>query len=160
MRGNRFTTENAAMSFQELLIGLVKAHSFKAGCALMLSWLTFHILPVAHFLAAGAFLVATDWVTGVAASIKARRKITSRGLIRTIGKITWYSLAIVLTLIVEKVYLHTTFMVITVSLYISFVELFSNLENISALTDRDIIGIVRRAVFARLPWIKSLLTDE
>lgn len=134
------------MSFEDLLIELVKAHGWKAALSLIISWIGMQLLPVAGFMIVGSALVFSDWVTGMTASYIRKEKITSRGLFRTVTKITFYCMAIVLTRIVENTFFHTTLMIYMVAAYIALVELYSNLENISAITGTNIIGVVKKAM--------------
>ena len=163
MRGENTTTDAIKewyMNFEQLIAEITKAHSAKAVVSLFGAFLFLHILPIAHFLAIGTLLVVSDWVTGVWAAIKRKEKITSKGLRRTVEKVVMYSLAIVLVLVVETAFLGTHYVVAAVALYISMVELFSNLENISSITDSNIIGATRTVLFARFPMLKSLMTTE
>lgn len=146
------------MDFQELLSSLWRAHSPKAGLSILGSWIVLQLLPVAHFMAIGAFLVASDWVTGVTAAWQRGDKITSRRLARTVIKVIMYCLAIIAVMMVEKAFLpSSTYAVTVVAFYISLVELFSNLENISSITGSNIIGIVRKMVAGRLPFLSKYL---
>lgn len=145
------------MNFQEFLTTLAKAHSFKAGASLVGSYVMLQILPIAQFLAVGIVLVCCDWVTGVWAAWKRKETITSKGLRRTVEKVVMYSLAICLVLIVETVFFGTHFLVGAASLYISLVELFSNLENISSITGNNLVGAIKMVLFKRFPFLEKLL---
>lgn len=161
MRGIR-NNENGseAMDFQELLTELARAHGLKAALSLIGAFLVVHLLPIAHFIVIGSLLVACDWFTGVWASITRNEKITSQGLRRTVRKIVFYSLGIVLVLVVESAFFHTYYLVTTLALYISMVELFSNLENIGTITGSNIIGVVRKTIYKNAPWLKKLMEDN
>jgi hypothetical protein len=137
------------MSFTEFLQHLATLHGWRAVASAVLSFIGLNLLPVAEFLAVGIFLVGCDWITGITASHKRGEKITSRKLGRTVQKIIFYSLAIVLVLIVEKTYFKTDYLVYLVSAFISLVELKSNLENISSITGINIAGVVMGAIKTR-----------
>jgi len=134
------------MSFEQLLVALAKAHGWKAISSIILGWIGVNLMPVASFLAVGIVLVICDWITGLTAAKKRGDKITSRGLYRTVEKIVFYSMAIVLVLIVEKSMLGTDWLVYLVSSYIALVELYSNLENISVITGTNILEVVKTAI--------------
>ena len=162
MRGENTTTHKSGliMNFQEFITELARQHSVKAGMSLIGAYLLLHVLPIAHFLVIGVVLVVSDWITGVWAAIKRNEKITSGGLRRTIEKGVMYSLAIVLVLIVESAFFGTQYVVALVAMYISFVELFSNLENISNITGSNIIGAVRTIIYKRFPFMKKLMNSK
>ena len=144
------------MNFQELLTNLFAAHGWKAVLSIVVAWIGNALLPVSAFLAVGVGLVCADWVTGITAAVVRREKITSRGLTRTLGKALFYSLAIVLVLIVERTFFaQSNWMVYMVSAYIALVELFSNLENISIITGTDIAAPLRRMLRRTLPWFRE-----
>lgn len=148
------------MSFQQLIMELVKANSFKAGTSLVAAFLFLHILPIAQFIAIAGLLVTSDWVTGIWAAYKRREKITSKGLRRTVEKILMYSLAIFITMVVEVAFFSSHYVVAAVSLYICLVELYSNLENISTITSTNIIGVVKDVVAVRFPWVGRMLRKQ
>lgn len=90
------------MSFEQLLIALGKVHGWKAISSILISWIGINLMPVASFLAVGIVLVISDWITGISAANKRGDKITSRGLYRSVQKVVFYSLAIMLVVSVEK----------------------------------------------------------
>ena len=162
MRGKNNTTHKSGliMNFQDFITELARQHSAKAIASLVGAYLLLHVLPIAHFLVIGVVLVISDWFTGVWAAVKQKEKITSGGLRRTVEKAVMYTLAILLVLIVESAFFGTSYVVALVAMYISFVELFSNLENISSITGSNIIGAARAIIFKRLPFLEKLLNPE
>lgn len=147
------------MNFQELITEIARQHSAKAVASVIGAYLLLHILPVAHFLVIGVLLVVSDWFTGVWAAVKRKEKITSGGLRRTIEKAVMYTLAVVLVLIVETAFLGTHYIVALVAMYISLVELFSNLENISNITGSNIIGAARTVIYKRFPLLEKMMSS-
>jgi phage-related holin len=142
------------MNFQDFLQQLFLAHGWKAALSVVATFVGSALLPVSTFLAVGVMLVMADWITGVTAAIVRGDRITSRGLMRTMRKVLFYSMAIVLVLMVERAFFPSShWMVYLVSAYIALVELFSNLENISSITGTDIAAPLRRALRLRLPWL-------
>lgn len=148
------------MNFQELIVELAKVHSTKAAAALVGAFLFAQVLPVASLLAVGIFLVVCDWVTGVWSAIKRNEKITSKGLRRTVEKIVMYSLSIIIVLAVEIVFFNSHVLVVGVALYISLVELFSNLENISSITGTNILAVVKDAIMDKFPAMRRLFDKK
>jgi phage-related holin len=151
---------DGTMSFEELIMELVKAHGWKAALSLILSWIGMQLLPVAGFMIAGTVLVFSDWITGMTASYIHKRPFTSRGLFRTVQKVTFYCMAIILTRIVENTFFNTTFMIYMVAAYIALVELYSNLENISDITGTNVLAVVKKAVKVSLLGRKSFLDPD
>lgn len=148
------------MNFQELLMELARQNSGKAALSIIASFVLGHLLPIAHFIGIGILLVTSDWVTGVWAAMRREEKITSKGLRRTVEKIFLYSLAILLVMVVESAFFHTHILTAAVALYISLVELFSNLENISDITGSNIISAFRKSLFTRFPALKYIFTNK
>lgn len=154
---NTATKQGRLMNFQELIMEMIKAHSFKASISLLGAFMLFHLLPIAHFLVIGVLLVVSDTITGIWAAIKRSESINSKGLRRTIEKVVMYSTAICLVLAVESAFTGTKYFTMAVSLYIILVELFSVLENISGITGTNIIGAIRSLLYERFPKLKELL---
>lgn len=146
MRGNTSDAKTRNMNFTELLRELAHTHGLRAILSLLLSFLAVNLMPVATFLAAAIVLVIADWITGISASLKTKENITSRKLGRTIVKICFYSLTIILVMMVEKTFFKGDYLVYLVSAYIALKELYSNLENIGKILDIDILTIVKSAI--------------
>lgn len=147
------------MNFEQLLLELSRAHGWKAGLSLILSWLGLHLMPIAGFMLVATVLVISDWITGVTAARIKKDAITSRGLFRSVRKIVFYCLAIVLTVIVENTFFASSWIVYLVAVYIAIVELYSNLENISVITGTNILGIVRKAINVQLSRVNLTLRE-
>lgn len=145
------------MTFEQLLLELARAHGWKAGLSIILSWLGIHLMPIAGFILVVIVLGISDWITGVTAARIKKEAITSRGLFRSVRKIVFYCLAIVLVVIVENTFFASTWLVYLVAVYIALVELYSNLENISVITGTNILGIVRKGINAQLAKVNLTL---
>lgn len=113
----------------------------------VLAWLFTFISPVTPFIICVGLFVFADLYTGLKAAKKRNEEIRSKGLRRTIGKITQYSLAIILSHVLTVVFLPSVPIAVVTSFYIALVEFKSNIENISYLTGLDIW----RALVERLP---------
>jgi phage-related holin len=124
------------MIIQVNLLALFKALALAAFTA-MLGF----IVPVGHFLVVTFFLVVADLYTGTRAAKHRKEVIHSRGIRRTVEKITLYFIAIMIVHGVEKTFVNTTFngsFVWTVAAIIAWSEIRSNLENIAQVTGIDI----------------------
>lgn len=86
-------------------------------------------------------LTGVDLITGLWLSIKTKglKSIKSRGLKRTIIKLTAYLLAVILTFLFENILLGITGLYLTkiVAGYISLTELASNFENLGGITNKN-----------------------
>lgn len=132
------------MTFAELLIAIAKAQGLKAILSVILAFLVVHFLAVANFIAMCTVLVICDLVTGIWASAKQKVPIQSSGLRRTIHKIVFYMMAIMLSQGIQQTWLPAIPLVYMVSLFIGMTEFISNLENISIITGTDIAQQVKK----------------
>lgn len=154
MKENMSTQTNHTMSLEQLLTALWHAQGPRAALSIVGMWLGMQLLPVASFILVGIGLVIADWATGITAARVRGVPITSAGLWRTVRKAVFYPVAILSSLAVEVTFLPGhSWLVYIVASYICFTELFSNLENISAITGTNIIGDVKRAFISR--WGKK-----
>lgn len=119
-----------------------KFMTLKYIAGLLFSYFASWIMPIAHFLVMTYVLVICDFVTGVRAAKVKNQKITSRGFFRTVIKLTFYSMAVLLLHGVDTVFLvpkNISFDLAWIgATFISLTELKSNLENISTITGIDI----------------------
>ena len=146
---------NRQMNLQELITAIVQVHGWKAVLALIGAFIFNSLLPIAPFIAVGVGLVVSDFVTGITAAYVTGTGITSRRMARSVGKIVFYSLAIILAHAVEVVFFPgTNTLVYLVAVYIAITELYSNLENIGRITGTDILGVVRGVLDSRLKIAK------
>lgn len=157
MRGLKHTANQSGnMTLQELLAQLAAAHGWKAVSSLVGAFIVHELMPIAPFIAVGIGLVVCDFITGLTAAYFRKQSITSRRMSRTIMKIIFYTMAIVLVHVVETVFFtsDTTYLVYLVSAYISTVELYSNLENIGYITGTNILSFMRGIMESKLEKLK------
>lgn len=108
--------------------------------------------PIWKFLLVVFFLVMTDLFTGIKAARRRKERIHSKGLRRSINKICWYFLAIILTRVVEMAFFDDTWiqnhltLVYMVAGFIASVEFQSNIENIGELTGIDIWSRIKNKI--------------
>lgn len=105
-----------------------------------------YIFPIQNFLIGIFILVMLDLYTGIKAAKKREEVINSKGLRKSVIKIRDYFIAILAANTLQEIWLAALPVVYTVSLYIAIVEFRSNLENISILTDTNLV----EKVFERL----------
>ena len=134
------------MTFIELLQAMSHTTSFRAALGLIGGFIAFQLLPLAPLLATLSVLVVCDLITGISAAINAGIRITSHGLRRTVIKVVYYSLAIVLVTMAEQTFYQSHVLVYALAAYLTFTELFSNLENIGKLTGVDLASVIRKAL--------------
>lgn len=119
-----------------------KMTTFKLILGLLYSLIAAFVAPILDFLIFTFVLTICDFATGVRAAKNRKEKITSRGFARTVEKLFFYILAILLSegmnvVFVQDVSTEFSFTWIVAG-FISLTELKSNLENISAITGVDI----------------------
>lgn len=117
-------------------------------------WLLAYVSPVQNFLITVAVLVLADVVTGIWAARKRGVKFTSTVLKRTVNKIVFYPLAILLSHQMTLTFF-TDFPVVEnltymVSLFICVVEFQSNIENIGTITGIDIWTRIKEFIGSKL----------
>lgn len=138
------------MTFAEMLIALAKAQGLKAILSVLLAFWAVHFLAVANFMAMCTVLVICDLITGIWASAKKKVPIHSSGLRRTIHKIVFYMLAILLSQGIQETWLPAIPLVYMVSLFIGMTEFISNLENISIITGTNIAKHIKSYLIQKL----------
>lgn len=95
------------------------------------------LLPIKSIMLAVFCLVLADFVTGVWASIKEGRRITSHGFKKSISKLIAYEAAIIMSFVIES-YLFSGFPLIKIaSGLIALTEGKSFFENINRITGVD-----------------------
>jgi len=105
------------------------------------------LTPITSYLIAVFVLVCCDQLSGTWAAIKRGETLSSSAMWRTVEKIVFYLMAILLSEMMRKIFfpgigeavaaLPATFIVAS---FISFREFWSVLENISDITGIDIVG--------------------
>jgi phage-related holin len=104
------------------------------------------ITPVAGFIITSTALVFCDLITGIWAAKKQRQQVHSKGLRKTVAKITLYFMAIMLCHSVQTVYFNWLPLTYAIAVYIALTELLSNLENISIITGTNVFKEAKRTL--------------
>lgn len=114
----------------------------KIGVAFSYFFITF-FTPLKFYLLAVGMMVFADLVTGIRAAKKRGESIESGPLRRTVEKLVYYFLAIILSEVMMRAFFNdilpdkVSITYVTAS-FIGLVELKSNFENISVITGLDI----------------------
>lgn len=117
-----------------------------------------YFLPIVEMLLVMLTFLLIDTITGIWAAIKQHQKIESHKLRKTVYKIIWYTLAVVLSWVLEKTFSLTwSNLANLVCGFITFVELKSILENLTRITNEPIftkiLKIIKRKSAEALPEI-------
>jgi len=118
----------------------MKLKAFELGTLLKLGlpYVFFFFAPITWSIVGIGVLVFADVFTGIAAAKKRGERIHSKGMSRTIGKMLYYTIAIVLSRVMELTFISWLPIAQLTSGYISVVEFKSNLENIAQVTGVDV----------------------
>jgi phage-related holin len=106
--------------------------------ALLIPYLTFFFAPIALILFTTGSLVCADLMTGVFAARKRGEQIQSRKMARSVSKIIFYFIAIILSRLMEVVFFPQIPIANITAGYIALIEFKSNIENIGTITGIDI----------------------
>lgn len=98
----------------------------------------FFFSPITWSIIGIGVLVFADVFTGIRAAKKRGERIHSKGMSRTVGKMLYYTIAIVLSRVMELVFTPWLPIAQLTSGYIAVVEFKSNLENIAQVTGVDV----------------------
>lgn len=142
---------------------LFKIDSLTAVLGLIAGAAASFIAPVQPFLIMAFALIVCDLYTGVRAAKYRKQVIHSKGIGRSIEKMTLYIIAILLAELFRTTFLHTSGIgpieefpiVYIVSITISIRELKSNYENIQAVTGTNVYRGIRDKIQALLEIFKT-----
>lgn len=117
---------------------IVNAFNLEKLVTIGLPYVVFFFAPITWDIVAIGVLVFADVFTGIRAAKKRGEKIHSRTMSRTVGKMLYYTIAIVLSRVMEVAFIDWLPIAQLTGGYIAVVEFKSNLENISESTGIDI----------------------
>jgi len=124
---------------------------FWLGASSMISgWMLSFLAPVWPFLILIFFLTITDLYTGTEAAKKRGEKINSRGLRRSVQKITLYAEAVLLTEGCRIVFMPGVNITYIAAFTVCLTELKSNLENISTVTGTNVWTTLKHFISKKL----------
>jgi phage-related holin len=101
-------------------------------------YIFFFFTPITWSIVGIGVLVFTDVITGISAAKKRGERIHSKGMSRTVGKMIYYTIAIVLSRVMELAFITWIPIAQLTSGYIAVVEFKSNMENIAQITGVDV----------------------
>lgn len=106
------------------------------------------LMPIQPLIFTIGGLIIIDLVTGTCAAFKKKEKITSRRMADTIFKMIFYNIAVLSGFLLESLAGNAIPIVNIVATVIGTIELYSILENVSTMTNTDIVDRVKE-VFKR-----------
>jgi phage-related holin len=104
----------------------------------LIAYLTFFFSPIALILFTTGVLVFTDLITGVYAAKSKGEIIHSKKMARSIGKIIFYFIAIILSRLMEVTFFPVIPIANITAGYIALIEFKSNIENVGTITGIDL----------------------
>lgn len=145
MKDQSFFTTNLHMKFlySDYWIGFLSA---------ALGWMVSFISPVLPFIVFAGVLVLGDLLSGTWAAVKRGEKLHSRGFRRTVEKMVFYFIAILLSEGMKTVFMPHVPVTYIVALAIAITEFKSNIENIETITGINIYRFIRDRIE---PYLKE-----
>lgn len=133
---------------KSIILNLLKQGYEFFAVALTTGFIFSFFLPIKHFLLFTIFAVLADTITGIKASKKEGRTITSKGLYRTTEKIVIYFTSIMIFHGAQITFSIPLPVVYLVSSIIASTELYSIAENVKRITGVNLGTIILR-IFRR-----------
>ena len=113
--------------------------SLKSFLTKLLLLIIAYFTPIAEMILVMLIFLILDTISGIWASLKKGEKLESHKLRKTIYKIVWYTIAVMLSWMMEKTFTLTwTNLASLVCGFICFVELKSIFENITRITNEPV----------------------
>ena len=116
----------------------MKAFKLSTLITLGIPYIVFFFAPITAALAGLGVLIFADVITGCKAAKVRGEEIQSNRMARTVSKIIFYSIAIILSRVMEVVFIDFIPVAQITAGYIAIVEFKSNIENIGSITGVDI----------------------
>lgn len=112
----------------------------------ILATITAFFSPIFTLLVATGLLILADLVTGIFAALKRGETFNSKKLGKSVGKCTWYYLAILLGHLMETVFVLGIPIASITAGIIATVEFTSNLENLKVITGIDFTQVIQNII--------------
>ena len=116
----------------------MKAFEISTIVKLGIPYMVFFFAPITAAMVGLAVLIFADVITGCKAAKVRGEEIRSNRLARTVSKIIFYSIAIILSRVMEVSFMDWLPVAKLTAGYIAIVEFKSNMENIATITGVDI----------------------
>ncbi len=129
----------------------VKTFTLKTLYNVGVPYLVFFFTPLVPIILGVLIFTAFDTFTGMWAAKKRGEKLHSRAMGRTITKMIFYSVAILLAHLLEIIFLPWLAATSLAAGYIALVEFRSNMENIGYITDTNIWEYLKDKIDAFKP---------
>ena len=117
---------------------MMKAFELSTLLKLGVPYIVFFFAPITAALAGLGVLIFADVITGCKAAKVRGEEIRSNRMARTVSKIIFYSIAIILSRVMEVAFIDFIPLAQITAGYIAVVEFKSNLENIASITGVDV----------------------
>ncbi len=117
---------------------MMKAFELSTLLKLGVPYIVFFFAPITAALAGLGVLIFADVITGCKAAKVRGEEIRSNRMARTVSKIIFYSIAIILSRVREVAFIDFIPLAQITAGYIAVVEFKSNLENIASITGVDV----------------------
>jgi len=116
----------------------MKAFEISTVLKLGIPYIVFFFAPIVLALAGLGVLIFADVITGCKAAKVRGEEIRSNRMARTVSKIIFYSIAIILSRVMEVSFMEWLPIAKLTAGYIAVVEFKSNMENIASITGVDV----------------------
>jgi len=116
----------------------MKAFELGTIAKLGIPYMVFFFAPITAAMVGLAVLIFADVITGCKAAKVRGEEIRSNRMARTVSKIIFYSIAIILSRVMEVSFMEWLPVAKLTAGYIAIVEFKSNMENIATITGVDI----------------------
>ena len=116
----------------------MKAFEVSTILKLGIPYIVFFFAPITAAIIGLGVLILADVVTGCKAAKMRGEEIRSNRMARTISKIIFYSIAIILSRVMEVAFMDWMPVAQITARYIAIVEFKSNMENIGSITGVDV----------------------
>ena len=116
----------------------MKAFELSTLLKLGVPYIVFFFAPITAAIIGLAVLIFADVITGCKAAKVRGEEIRSNRMARTVSKIIFYSIAIILSRVMEVAFIDFIPLAQITAGYIAIVEFKSNLENIASITGVDV----------------------
>ena len=132
-----------------MLTETICASSLKAFCLKIAILVLAYFTPISEMVIVMLIFLLLDTISGIWASLKKGEKLESHKLRKTVYKIVWYTVAVMLSWMMEKTFFLTwSNLASLVCGFICFVELKSIFENVTSITNEPvflkILKIIKR----------------
>lgn len=122
----------------ELGTAKFSAFNWATVCKVGAPYVFFFFAPITWSIIGIGVLVFADVFTGISAAKKRGERIHSKGMSRTVGKMLYYTIAIVLSRVMELAFIPWLPVAQLTAGYVAVVEFKSNMENIAQITGVDV----------------------